>query len=160
MPIQLVILLIAGMIVLVRSTLFWFYFLQIKQYRPDRIGDEIKSKKFFLVIFSIHRILLIILYGAGWIIFARVADLSFADQPGAARLEIVWFWISASYIWGYAAYTIFLALTHSLRLPRFTKKIVTLFVLIFIPELIFIYFTFPPTFGIILFEVLQSVIVL
>lgn len=147
------ILAILWIVAITRSILFWLNFIQIKQYRADRIWFELKRKSFYKLVFSSYRIILIVLLIA-WEIVLRspLAEVS-RIFDGLFFVIILYFLLNA------------LLLTkglikRSLQLPKFTKKVWLLFGAAMVIELFIAYqYTFWPE-QLIAIEIIQPFIVI
>lgn len=142
--------LFGGLLMLVRSILFWLHFIQLKNYRFDRLKLELKQTSFYALIFSKHRIIVMLLLAGGLSVPYINSQWIFPNG---------WFIAAATYFIAYTGQTIRALWKHSLQAPAFTIKIRALFVVIFLLNSI-AYFYFFGNLAVILFvEFLQPLIV-
>lgn len=120
-------LVVLWVIAIARSVLFWLYFIQLKQYRPDRIWAEIKLPKFWRIFFSNYRILILVLLIA-WELIVRFGFLGDAAFASLFYLVIVFF-----LVWDLVS--IRLIIKGSLKLPALTIKVWILFIVVILIEL-------------------------
>ncbi|MBI2552602.1 UDP-N-acetylmuramoyl-tripeptide--D-alanyl-D-alanine ligase [Candidatus Uhrbacteria bacterium] len=123
---------IVGFILLARSALFWLYFIQAKHYRLDRIWMEMKRSPFYKLLFSGHRIIILVLLLL-WIL------LSIGGAP-LYRSRTVWLIfvglgiLAQLYVLIYMLQTAVLYTKGRLQLPQFTIKSIILALIILIAE--------------------------
>lgn len=136
-----------------RSILFWINFIQIKQYRLDRLWLELKSTSFYRLFFSSYRSVLIGFY-LTWQLLLRT---SVSSQFGAfdyLLMTIILFFLY------YVVDTIRHLKQQRLQLPTFTVKVWGLFILLLSCELFVVsLYQFWPE-QLLVIEILQPVIVL
>ena len=130
------IILIAGLIMLARSALFWLYFIQTKDNRLERIWMEMKSRNFWRLFFSRHRIVMLALF------ILLMMGLWSSDASGGSPNTAMRFfgYLVMLYIMLYALATVFVAVRKRLRVPRATRKFSVLLSVILILELLAIYY--------------------
>jgi len=104
-----------------RSILFWLNYIQIKQYRLDRIWAELKGRNIYRIIFSSYRSILIGFLIA-WQLLLRT---SVSSQVGAFDLLLTA--IIAFFLFQ-AIRTVKYLYDHTLQIPSFTLKIWVLFI--------------------------------
>lgn len=111
-----------------RSILFWLNYIQLKQYRLDRIIVELKQVGFYKLVFSTYRSILIGFFVA-WQVLLRT---SVSSQFGAFD------WLLTAIILFFAFHgykTVRHLATRTLQIPVFTKKIWLIFIFILILEI-------------------------
>jgi UDP-N-acetylmuramoyl-tripeptide--D-alanyl-D-alanine ligase len=136
-----------------RSLLFWINYIQLKQYRIDRVLADIKSPVFFRLIFSNYRSILIGFYFA-WQLLLRTSVSSQIGAFDALLIAIVLFFLIQS------LRTTKQLFTHTLQIPTFTMKVWLMFISLFSLELYLVYlYSFWPE-QLLIIEILQPIIVL
>jgi len=146
--------LFAGLIMWIRSMLFWLYFIQLKHYRLDRLRLGLTRTSFYSLIFSKHRIVIMLLLAAWWSAPYISSQLSARIFPDGL------FIISAGYLIAHLGQTIRALYRHSLQVPSATVKMRTLYVIIFLLEVSAFFYFFGNLGVILLVEFFQPVIVL
>lgn len=107
-------------IALIRSILFWNYFVQLKQYRPDRLKLAFKHNEFSQLYLNWYRLALFIML-VGIELSARVSSLQ--------KFYDIWFVLTALAFTLYALLSIYNAFKGKIKLPEFTFKMIGLIVL-------------------------------
>ncbi len=115
-------------VAIARSLLFWLHYIQLKQYRIDRLVSEIKQPKFIKLIFSSYRSILIGFF-LTWQLLLRT---SISSQVGA--FDFLLTAIIAFFLFRFIQ-TILHLKQHTLQIPTFTSKIWVLFVSILVVEI-------------------------
>ncbi len=141
-------------IVFARSILFWLNFVQIKQYRIDRVWMSVKAKSFWALWKSPYRIMLYSLFFL-WVILRAV--IIFKEQPGHF-FEAV-FLLSSIFFLLYALFSVYQFVRGKLQLPKMTLKARVLFLFILGAEIAVSipYFFYPEQ--MLLIEIFQPFIV-
>ncbi len=136
-----------------RSILIWLHYIQLKQYRPDRIFDEMKTPVFWKLFFSSYRSVLIGFLLA-WELLLR------ANIPSPKGVFDLLFVALSLFFLVQVLHSIHQYRRKMLRLPAFTKKIWFLFVAALALEIWIAYqYQFWPE-QLLVLEILQPFIVL
>lgn len=120
------ILAVAWIFVAARQILFWLYFIQIKQYRLDRLWLAVKEKSFLRLLASPFRLGVYALFLA-WTIGLRLALVT------SSGFSVLYYAVLAFYI-AFALYQVALFLRGSLQLPKLTMKASAVFAIILSAE--------------------------
>ena len=109
------IIVILWIFLIARSLLFWIYFLQLKQYRLDRIFAEVNQASFWRLIFSPYRLIVLILFLA-WQLVVR--GLFFPEGAFILLYSLIGLFFLAWF-----ALTLRSVKNSNLKLPAFTIKV-------------------------------------
>lgn len=125
---------VAWILVSARHILFWLYFIQLKQYRPDRLWLAVKDSSFLHLLFSPLRLGVYVLFLV-WAIGLRVYEPS-GFQFNSLYAAVTLFYVAS------ALYQLLLGWRGQLKLPAFTGKILVLFVGILSAEVLLLAFVY------------------
>lgn len=136
-----------------RSILFWLHYIQLKQYRIDRLLSELNHQKFYRLVFSSYRSILIGFFLA-WQLLLRTSVSSEVGAFDALLTAIILFFLF------HTAQTLKHVKNHRLQIPTFTPKIWIIFVSLLAIEIVIAsWYQFWPE-QLLAFEILQPIIVL
>lgn len=147
------ILAVAWILVAARQLLFWLYFIQLKQYRPDRLWLAVRHRSFFRLLVSPFRLGVYGLFFI-WAVVLRV------DVALSALFSYLYLLVVAFYA-AFACHSLFVYATGRMKLPKLTAKIILLFTGILTLEsvLLFVFYRFWPE-QLLAIDILQPFIVL
>lgn len=147
------ILTVLWVVAVTRSLLFWINYIQIKQYRPDRIFSELKTQSFFKLVFSQYRSILIGFY-ITWQLLLRTSVSSQIGAFDILLIAIILFFLL------HAVRTIRQLSTQELQIPTFTPKVAILLTGLALLELYIVsLYSFWPE-HLLIIEIIQPFIVL